>query len=207
MNETHVHKVYESIAGHFSDTRYNIWPCIARFLDSLSSCSLVGDIGCGNGKNMLYRRDLEYSGCDITENLLLIAKEKTKKDVVHASGISLPYRDEVFDATMSVAVVHHLNTTEDRQIFVNELVRCTRIGGNIIFTVWILDQPYKKKWQTLGGGDFFIPWTDKSGITYNRFYHFFTKDEIIDLIPNSCELVSLEEEAYNYVIVIRKMGY
>lgn len=206
MNETHVHKVYESIAVHFSDTRYNIWPCIARFLDSLEAHSLVGDIGCGNGKNMLYRRDLEYIGCDITENLLLIAGERSKKDAVHASGISLPYRCDVFDAVMSVAVVHHLNDIGDRQLFINELVRCTQMGGAIIFTVWMLDQPYKKKWQALGGGDFFIPWTDKSGITYNRFYHFFTKDEIFQLIPANCELVSLSEEAYNYVVVMRKSG-
>jgi hypothetical protein len=53
-----VKEVYEKIAGHFDTTRYAVWGCVKRFLDGVHKCSIVGDIGCGNGKNMAYRKDL-----------------------------------------------------------------------------------------------------------------------------------------------------
>ena len=43
--DEHVHKVYSSIATHFSDTRYNPWPRVAEFLSSLPPGSLVADVG------------------------------------------------------------------------------------------------------------------------------------------------------------------
>ena len=43
-------KVYEEIAGHFSDTRHTPWPRVVEFLNSAPNGSLVADVGCGNGK-------------------------------------------------------------------------------------------------------------------------------------------------------------
>jgi ubiquinone/menaquinone biosynthesis C-methylase UbiE len=201
----YVHSVYENIAQHFSDTRYSQWKCVRDFLDNLPPSSFVADIGCGNGKNMLYRDDLVYVGCDITDNLVTIAKNKTRSDILRASGLELSYRDNVFDASMSIAVIHHMATHSDRKKFISELVRCTNKGGYIMFTVWMMDQPRKAKWIDNGGGDFFIPWTDKSGTTYNRYYHFFTQDELMDLIKGmECNLIKIYEECYNYVVILQK---
>ncbi|KAI8451106.1 hypothetical protein BY996DRAFT_4586444 [Phakopsora pachyrhizi] len=48
--EDHVHQVYESIASHFSQTRYKPWPIVASFLSDQPLGSIGIDLGCGNGK-------------------------------------------------------------------------------------------------------------------------------------------------------------
>ncbi|KAA1069846.1 tRNA methyltransferase, has a role in tRNA modification [Puccinia graminis f. sp. tritici] len=48
--QQHVHQVYESIAVHFSQTRYKPWPIVADFLDRQPRGSIGLDVGSGNGK-------------------------------------------------------------------------------------------------------------------------------------------------------------
>lgn len=50
MEKQHVYEVYEKIAPHFSNTRYKPWPNVVKFLNELPDCSIVADVGCGNGK-------------------------------------------------------------------------------------------------------------------------------------------------------------
>ncbi len=204
-----VKQVYETIAKHFSDTRYNQWNCVKVFLNTLTKSSLVCDIGCGNGKNMMYRDDLMYIGCDITENLLYITQGRLreKTDLLQVSGLQLPYRNNIYDAIMSIAVLHHIETHIDRIQFMKECIRCLQSGGRGLITVWGLEQPLKKKWINMGNGDFMIPWDDKdTGITYNRFYHFFSKDEINNFMNLFDEIIieSIEYECYNYCITFIK---
>ena len=49
--EEHVHKVYDTISAHFSETRYKPWPMVKDFVSSLQCGSILFDIGSGNGKN------------------------------------------------------------------------------------------------------------------------------------------------------------
>ena len=62
LEREHVHKVYDDIAHHFSDTRYKPWPRVVEFLQTFPSGSLVLDVGCGNGKYMNIRNDLMMVG-------------------------------------------------------------------------------------------------------------------------------------------------
>lgn len=45
-----VHKVYDEIANHFSQTRHTPWPKVVEFIKSFDNGSIILDIGCGNGK-------------------------------------------------------------------------------------------------------------------------------------------------------------
>lgn len=45
-----VHKVYNEIANHFSETRHSPWPHVEEFVCSFPDGSVLVDIGCGNGK-------------------------------------------------------------------------------------------------------------------------------------------------------------
>lgn len=45
-----VHKIYNEIANHFSETRHSPWPQVKQFIDDLPIGSVLVDIGCGNGK-------------------------------------------------------------------------------------------------------------------------------------------------------------
>ena len=57
-----IEEVYNKIANDFNKTRYSVWGSVRKFLDNVQADSTVLDIGCGNGKNMLYRKDLQFSG-------------------------------------------------------------------------------------------------------------------------------------------------
>lgn len=45
-----VHKVYNEIANHFSETRHSPWPQVNEFIQQFELGSVLVDIGCGNGK-------------------------------------------------------------------------------------------------------------------------------------------------------------
>ena len=61
---------YNKIANSFSETRYKAWPSTVRFIQSLPVNSKVLEVGCGNGKNMLVRDDVQIQGCDISNELI-----------------------------------------------------------------------------------------------------------------------------------------
>lgn len=70
LETTHVHSVYEKIAGHFSETRHKPWPNVMNFVASLDVGSILVDVGCGNGKYLghhgkIYEVNLIFS-CIIT---------------------------------------------------------------------------------------------------------------------------------------------
>lgn len=92
-----VHEAYETIAGHFSETRYKAWPVVQDFIASQPSQSWGLDVGCGNGKNMLNSAEgeLNWFGVDISLNLLKLASSQTakrNKGLVQADMCSLPFR-------------------------------------------------------------------------------------------------------------------
>lgn len=45
-----VHKVYNEIANHFSETRHSPWPQVQQFIQQFDEGSVLVDVGCGNGK-------------------------------------------------------------------------------------------------------------------------------------------------------------
>ena len=59
-------------------------------------------------------------------------------------NLILPFRDEMFDAALSIAVIHHFATTERRVRALRELARAIKIGGRIMITVWAMEQRHRK---------------------------------------------------------------
>lgn len=74
--------------------------------------------------------------------------------VALCDNLELPFRDNSFDAVLSLAVVHHFATTERRVGAIKELARILRIGGRVIITVWALEQ----KQRRFESQDVLIPW-------------------------------------------------
>jgi ubiquinone/menaquinone biosynthesis C-methylase UbiE len=182
LERQHVNLVYNAIAHQFDKTRTCRWKGVAEFLDSLPSGSYIGDVGCGNGKYAQYRSDLVWSGMDMSEALANIARDKadSRGDVMIASGIHLPYRDKTFDATMSIAVLHHISTKDRRKKFLQELLRVTT--GSILVTVWAREQCLSPSWVPIGSpesNDYMIPWKDAN---LSRYYHLFPKEEVVELV-------------------------
>lgn len=53
-----VHKVYNEIANHFSETRHSPWPRVNEFIQQFEMGSVLVDIGCGNGKYLPSNRNI-----------------------------------------------------------------------------------------------------------------------------------------------------
>ncbi len=200
-------KVYNSISGHFDSTRYSIWKGVAEFLDSLDKYSIIADIGCGNGKNARYRQDITTICNDISIELLKITKNKSINsnftcDCILANGLNLPYKNNYFDATISIAVLHHIESIVARINFIKELIRITKPGSRILITVWADEQPKKLKWKLINGTDYLIPWDDRKGNIIYRYYHLFPKDELISILNEiGCKYI-LSYELDNWFIYI-----
>jgi alkylated DNA repair protein alkB family protein 8 len=116
VEKKYVYEIYDKIAPHFSSTRYKPWPKIELFLKSLEPGSLVGDVGCGNGKYLGVNNEISMIGIDRSLNLIKICKERDASfEVLAGDGLNLPWRDGVFDAVISIAVIHHLSNNHLRK--------------------------------------------------------------------------------------------
>lgn len=198
-------KVYDAIAEQFDRTRHAHWKCVRDFLDKLQPNSFVADIGCGNGKNLTCRNDLYFIANDISNNLLSLAKAKNDSrhnDFILANGLALPYRNDCFDAVMSIAVLHHISTPSLREKYVSEIMRCVKPGGFVLVTVWATTQPKKSNWVGIGNEDYLVPWKGQ----VDRYYHFFSECEILQLFKEY-NITEHREECYNHCMFLRKNDF
>ena len=193
--------VYDNIAGDFSRTRYKVWNGVANYLDTIPSGSMVGDIGCGNGKNMLYRNDLNYMGMDISSEMVKICNDRGY-DTIEGDITNIPFDTDSMDYTMSIAVIHHIEKRENRIKALSELLRITK--HNILVTVWSFNQPLdsKRKFHTT---DEMVSFKNRDGSTYYRYYHLYVDGELEQAILEAGgKIIKQDEEKGNYVIVFTR---
>ena len=106
--------------------------------------------GCGSGKYLSVNPLLFSIGVDRCKTLTELAREKDNEvggfyvrrtnifislllfQVLICDNMALPYKDDSFDAVLSIAVIHHIATTERRVRALRELARILRVGGRII---------------------------------------------------------------------------
>ena len=199
----HVKNVYNIIAKDFSDTRYRPWSCVEKFLDSVKPNSLISDIGCGNGKNMLYRKYCNFIGCDFSCELVKLCLEKNL-NVIEGDILNIPFNSALFDYTICIAVIHHLSTIEKRIKAIEELLRITKKGGQILIMVWALKQPKDGK-RRFENQDNFVDFKDKhKNVLGSRYYHVFEDNELKELIPKNIKIIKYFYELGNYGIILEK---
>ncbi|XP_058060147.1 uncharacterized protein LOC131210858 [Anopheles bellator] len=150
LERAYVHDVYENC----EEPNGQIRPRVAQFLTGLEPGSLVCDVGCGNGRYLSGLNPLIYTiGVDRCYRLTQVAHGKDG-EVAICDNLDLPFRDESFDAVLSLAVVHHFATAERRVGAIRELARILRIGGRVIITVWALEQRHRR----FESQDVLVPW-------------------------------------------------
>lgn len=228
FEKKYVKDVYNSIAEHFSHTRYKPWPRVKTFMDSLPKHSIVGDIGCGNGKYLFCTPDLTMIGTDIAESFAMLCKTKDKTaQTLVTDTTSIPFRNNSLDYAISIAVIHHLSTDERRKQAIYELLRVIKKGGRCLIYVWAFEQAKK-----FGAKDVFVPWNNqpkfenensketdkefdekKNTIVYKRYYHLFEKGELEKLVHAvseefkvSLEIVDLYYDHENWCVDVKKLA-
>ncbi|KAH0573302.1 Methyltransferase [Spironucleus salmonicida] len=192
LENEHVHKVYESIASHFSNTRNRPWPLVSNFIKQ-HPFSFILDAGCGNGKYLQHQNQFNFA-FDYSHNLAKIALNKPAEIVV-GDTLRIPFQSNKFDIIISIAVIHHLASTDRRVEALKEINRCLTVGGRALVCAWAVE-------QGVSGTDMLVPWTqqlqnklhftDDTDVANDkikgqeikkqgRFYHFFLNGELSEM--------------------------
>jgi hypothetical protein len=99
---------------------------------------------------------------------------------------------------MSIAVIHHLSTEENRYSSINEMLRVCKPGGNVLISLWALEQPETSRFNFILG-DNYVKW----GLT-KRYYHIYNK-ETIEKFLQPYNVKSLVLDQGNYFINLFKI--
>jgi tRNA (uracil-5-)-methyltransferase TRM9 len=193
---------YETHGAEFSKSRYAVWPQVQAFLDALPSGAKVLDIGCGNGKNMLARADLCFTGVEPSAALCAICAERGLS-VVQADARDLPFKEQTFDAVIMIAVLHHL-TPESHSQALCEIQRVLTPGGKALITNWAVEQPENSR-RAFTPGLNNVAWKGKecSPLPYWVMNKSMAVDFVYNL-PSSLACQELELVAGNWSFTLEK---
>jgi SAM-dependent methyltransferase len=182
FENTNVKMIYETIAESFSDKRYTNWDWIDNFIKNIPYNSNILDIGCGNGRNMKYN-NYNFYGVDNCPKFIEMAK-LISSNVYLSDMTQLPFEDNYFDAIISIASFHHLSTIERRLKCLEEIYRVLKPGGEILLSIWSINQSHNKKLDNkFKYGDNIVPFKDNKGNNIgNRYYYIFQINEIYNIL-------------------------
>jgi len=136
---------YNLIAEHFASTRKYNWPDIEAGINQILSNYdkkikiKVLDVGCGSGRvyDFFAEYNVEYTGLDISKELIKIAKNNyPKANFMVGDATKLPLKDNGFDIVISIATIHHIPTRELRNKAVYELYRVCKSNGHLLVSIW-----------------------------------------------------------------------
>ncbi|NXJ60956.1 TRM9B methyltransferase, partial [Rostratula benghalensis] len=153
LEKQHVHSVYENTAAYFNDLQSKAWPRVRNFLLEQKPGSLVADIGCGTGKYLSVNSQVYNLGCDYCGPLVEIAR-KRDDEVLVCDNLNLPFRDQCFNAVISIGVIHHFSTKQRRVQAIKEMARVLIPGGQMMVYVWAMEQKNRRFEKQ----DVFVPW-------------------------------------------------
>ncbi|CCH58487.1 hypothetical protein TBLA_0A06960 [Henningerozyma blattae CBS 6284] len=158
--EEYVHKVYNEIASHFSETRYKPWPIVTEFLNEQTMGSIGIDVGCGNGKYLGINPNIYLIGSDHSSGLISCAHDiDNKYNIFVADGLHLPHKDNTFDFAISIAVVHHWASRDRRISAIKHILSKLKPGGKLLVYCWALEQGSSRRGYHEGmEQDVLVPW-------------------------------------------------
>ena len=154
-------------------------PRLAQIFQSRDAHHVL-DLGCGSGRHTLFltQQGFEVVGLDISPTGLRTTK--TKLDSEKLSGhftladiIQLPFANAVFDAVISVRVIHH-NRIGLIQQTVNEIWRVLQPEGLVWITVPVPRGHGSKDGCEIEPGT----WVPHHGIEAGLPHHLFSEEEL-----------------------------
>lgn len=177
---------FNQIAEGYAHWRSRPWSEVRNIILKYIGGGRVLDIGCGNGRHsyFLLGKKVNVVGVDVSISMLKMYLErvdfnKVFLDLVNADGRMLPFRDNIFNGIICIAVLHNIPGKEERIKFLLECKRVLIDKCFAIITVWtifqlkfllkILIYKFKYRWEF---GDIYIPW-EKRGKKVYRFYHLY----------------------------------
>ncbi len=197
MNAT----TYQAIAEQFSATRKFIWEDFKPLMEYVAVSDKVLDAGCGNGRlfELLKEKKVEYTGLDLSDELIAIARRQYPEiKFIVGNILDLPLDPENFNVIFCIATLHHLPTEKIRAQAIQQFYKVLRPDGQLIMLNWNLMAsnwwPIHAKifWQRIiGKGRISFPdviklWKNESGgLVGRRYIHGFRPSELATLLQNN----------------------
>ncbi len=187
------------------------WRILGGTKDSLANASewqnrelRVLEFGCGSGRfasllNQNFPGQFDYVGIDLSEELLSYASKDNPNLTFFQWDITKlvkNFEQESFDLIVWTSSFQHIPTTKERSYLMKNFYRLLDYDGMILMTNRSLSDWFiKKHWKIVmkakilsrfkmnkwSSRDLMVPWTDENWKVYERFYHFFSLEELKNL--------------------------
>jgi tRNA (uracil-5-)-methyltransferase TRM9 len=196
---------YEVHGADFSRTRFRKWPQVVHFLESFPAQAHIVDIGCGNGKYLDTRTDLEMTGVEPSSTLAAIAVGRGF-DVVQADARHLPFIANTFDGALLIAVLHHIQPCEQTKAL-SEIHRILKPGGLAHITCWAVEQPPGSH-RTFTSGLNYVTWRGKQDAPLPYWVlDSAAADALIKALPTGLSCIDRVWNAGNWCFTLKKTGW
>ncbi|MHA1122961.1 MAG: class I SAM-dependent methyltransferase [Candidatus Heimdallarchaeota archaeon] len=218
-NRFSIPEVYDLIAESFDSKRRHPWKEVIQFIKQLPATSRILDLGCGNARHtrVMLERNFEVIGLDISYRILQTAKENELSSVkdkltslINSDARVLPFRNEVIDHVIMIAVIHHFESIDDRVKILQEIKRILTENGTCLISTWLKTHPRFQKEDLSelvksGKQDILVPWTLANGKKINRYYYLFEKEELEELVLQlGFKILNSEISNHNLFLSVKK---
>lgn len=178
--------------------------------------SLVIDLGCGAGWNMIPNKDIVYYGVDSSKESIRLTRKRAeikgiKSKLFKGDALKLNkkvFKDNMFDYGLFIAVLHCIEGSKKRLNALKEFYRVLKKGGEGLITVW--NSSDARFNSVKNKGDIYMSWKDKDK-NFMRYYYLYDKDELINLIKGvGFKILKINEKETdrfskkNWIVKVRK---
>lgn len=198
---------YNIEAKKYAETRKKFWHEEKAILDAISPLFeewkkvRVLEFWCWSGRfatllNQNFPGQFDYVGIDLSEELLSYASKDNPNLTFFQWDITKlvkNFEQESFDLIVWTSSFQHIPTTKERSYLMKNFYRLLNYDWTLLMTNRSLSNWFiKKHWKIVmkakmlswlkfdkwSARDIMVPWTDKDGKIYERFYHFFSLKEL-----------------------------
>ena len=130
------------------------------------NCRNILDVGCGNGRNLIYflQNDFEVFGIDQSEESIKQVKKLSQqlapanslKNFIVVPAENIPFEDAVFDLLVCSAVLHFAKNKEHFEAMLHTMWRVLKPNG-FLFVRLASDIGIEFLIKDIGNGRYFLP--------------------------------------------------
>jgi SAM-dependent methyltransferase len=218
-----VKKNYNEIAFDFDMSRKKkTWPKTEELCLGVKNGDRILDLACGNGRLLesFQGKEIDYLGVDISEELIKLAKNNYPNYIFQAGDLlalnNIVPKNQKYDYIFCLAALQHIPGGEARLKVLQDVKLLLADSGTIIISNWNLwKSKHRKKifkqailkilgFNRLDFKDVTFFWKDSKGNkTSKRYYHAFTKRELIRLAKRAdFKQIKVEKDKYNYWLIL-----